>query len=148
MAPSPRAQIVDWATSIYEDLEFTVARQWLDDHPGRKATGFLPVYAPKEIIHAAGMLPVGIHGNGAIEIIRGDAYYQSYICHLPRSVVELAESGRLDFLSAAEDAGADYASLCAHSSMDMFVSRGLGQELCSPHNAGPLSSGRGPSWRR
>ena len=101
MTPTARIQIVDWATEIYEDLDFTAARQWLDEHPGRKAAGFLPVYAPKEIIHAAGMLPVGIHGNGAIEIIRGDAYYQSYICHLPRSVVELAESGRLDFLSAA-----------------------------------------------
>ena len=101
MTPSPRAQIVDWATEIYEDLEFTVVREWLDAQPGRKAAGFLPVYAPKEVIHAAGMLPVGIHGNGAIEIIRGDAYYQSYICHLPRSVVELAESNRLDFLSAA-----------------------------------------------
>ena len=49
---------------------------------------------------AAGMLPVGIHGGGdLLEIIRGDAYYQSYICHLPRSVVELALSGRLDHFS-------------------------------------------------
>jgi benzoyl-CoA reductase subunit C len=101
VTPSPRARIVDWATEIYEDLDFTVVHEWLDAHSGRKAAGFLPVYAPKEVIHAAGMLPVGIHGNGAIEIIRGDAYYQSYICHLPRSVVELAESNRLDFLSAA-----------------------------------------------
>jgi benzoyl-CoA reductase subunit C len=100
VTPSSRTRIVDWATEIYEDLDFTASRRWLDDRPGSKATGFLPVYAPKEIIHAAGMLPVGIHCNGAIEIIRGDAYYQSYICHLPRSVVELAESGRLDFLSA------------------------------------------------
>jgi len=96
-----RTQIIDWATEIYEDLDFTVVQEWLAEKPGRKAAGFLPVYAPKEIIHAAGMLPVGIHGNGSIEIIRGDAYYQSYICHLPRSVVELAESNRLDFLSAA-----------------------------------------------
>jgi len=96
-----RAQIVDWAAAIYEDLDFTVARRWLADNPGRKATGYLPVYAPREIVHAAGMLPVGIHGSGAIEIIRGDAYYQSYICHLPRSIIEMAESGRLDFLAAA-----------------------------------------------
>ncbi len=101
MTSSARTQIVDWATEIYNDLDFTAARNWLADKPGRKAAGFLPVYAPKEVIHAAGMLPVGIHGHGAIEIIRGDAYYQSYICHLPRSVVELAESNRLDFLSAA-----------------------------------------------
>lgn len=99
MTPT-RSEIVDWARAIYEDLEFTLARQWLEDNPGRKAAGYLPVYAPREIIHAAGMLPVGIHGNGNMEIIRGDAYYQSYICHLPRSVVELADSRRLDFLSA------------------------------------------------
>ena len=95
-----RTAIVDWAREIYEDLDFTVVRAWLDEVPGRKAAGFLPVYAPKEIIHACGMLPVGIHGTGAIEIIRGDAFYQSYICHLPRSVIELAQSGRLDLLSA------------------------------------------------
>ena len=95
-----RTDIVDWARGGYEDLDYTAARQWLADHPGRHACGYLPVYAPREVIHAAGMLPVGIHGSGDIEIIRGDAFYQSYICHLPRSVVELAQSGRLDMLSA------------------------------------------------
>ena len=84
------------------DSDFGVARRWLDEEGGRTAAGYLPVYAPREIIHACGMLPVGIYGGGdQIEIIRGDAFYQSYICHLPRSVVELAQSGRLDFLSAA-----------------------------------------------
>lgn len=98
---SKRSQIVDWAQACYEDLSFTVARTWLDEGRGRKACGHLPVYAPREVIHASGMLPVGIYGGGdQLEIIRGDAFYQSYICHLPRSVIELAESGRLDLLSA------------------------------------------------
>jgi benzoyl-CoA reductase subunit C len=96
-----RSEIVDWATEVCEDLEFGAARQWISQEPGRRAAGYLPVYAPREIIRAAGMLPVGVHGGGdRLEIIRGDAFYQSYICHLPRSVVELAQSGRLDFLSA------------------------------------------------
>ena len=91
---------MDWARACFEDLEFGVAREWLEHGEGRKAVGFLPVYAPRELIHAAGMLPVGIYGGGdQIEIIRGDAFYQSYICHLPRSVIELAQSGRLGFLS-------------------------------------------------
>jgi len=99
--PSPRAAVVDWATRVVEDLDFGAARRHLEEKPGRTAAGYLPVYAPREIVRAAGMLPVGIHGGGdRLEIIRGDAYYQSYICHLPRSVVELAQSGRLDFLSA------------------------------------------------
>ena len=96
-----RREVVDWATEVADDLDFTEARRFLEERPGRKAAGYLPVYAPREIVRASGMLPVGIHGGGdRLEIIRGDAFYQSYICHLPRSVVELRESGRLAFLSA------------------------------------------------
>jgi benzoyl-CoA reductase subunit C len=99
--PTGRAGIVDWATAIVEDLDLGVVRQWVDEVPGRAACGYLPVYAPREVIAACGLLPVGVHGGGdRIEIIRGDAYYQSYICHLPRSVIELLLSGRLDVLSA------------------------------------------------
>ena len=96
-----RAAIIDWASAIHEDLDFGAVRAWLAERPGRKAAGYLPVYAPREVILASGMLPVGVHGGGdRVEIIKGDAYYQSYICHLPRSVIELAQSGRLDMLSA------------------------------------------------
>jgi benzoyl-CoA reductase subunit C len=96
-----RGDIVDWASAIADDLDFLAARRWLEERPGRKACGYLPVYAPREVIRASGLLPVGVHGGGdRLEVIRGDAFYQSYICHLPRSVVELAESRRLAFLSA------------------------------------------------
>jgi len=96
-----RTAVVDWAREVYDDLNFSAARQWLEDNPGRMAGGYLPVYAPREVLHATGFLPLGIHGAGdRLEIIRGDAFYQSYICHLPRSIIELAQSGRLDMLSA------------------------------------------------
>ena len=95
-----RAEIIAWAEAHYLDLQYGRARRFVAE--GGKAVGYLPVYAPVEIIEAAGMLPVGIHGGGdQLDIIRGDAYYQSYICHLPRSIIELAVSGRLDFLSGA-----------------------------------------------
>jgi benzoyl-CoA reductase subunit C len=98
---SRRSEVVDWALETYDDPAFPLVRRWLDGGPGRKAAGYLPVYAPREVIRAAGMIPVGVHGGGErLEIIKGDAFYQSYICHLPRSVVELAESGRLSMLSA------------------------------------------------
>jgi benzoyl-CoA reductase subunit C len=92
-------EIVTYCQEIFEDLDFTKAREWKAAKVGRKVIGFMPVYVPREIIHAAGMLPLGILGGGAdMEVIHGDAYYQSYICRIPRSTVELAITGRLDFV--------------------------------------------------
>ncbi len=98
---SERGKVVDWAREIVADLDLGTVHEWLAAYPGRKACGILPVYVPREVVHACGMLPVGIYGGGdRLEIIRGDAFYQSYICHLPRSVIELAQGGRLRMLSA------------------------------------------------
>ena len=91
--------ILGHAQALYEDLDFKAVAEWKSAAPGRKAIGYMPMYVPRELIHAAGMLPVGIFGGGdRLEIIRGDAYFQSYICHIPRSTIELALSGRLDAL--------------------------------------------------
>lgn len=93
------ARLVKRAEELCDDLDLKAVRWWKDAHPGAKAIGHLPIYVPREIIHAAGMLPVGILGGGdRLEIIRGDAYFQSYICHIPRSTIELALSHRLDAL--------------------------------------------------
>ncbi len=92
-------QLVHRAQKLYEDLDLAAVRAWKQAAPGRKAIGYMPIYVPRELMHAAGMLPVGLLGGGdRLEIIRGDAYFQSYICHIPRSTVELALSGRLDVL--------------------------------------------------
>lgn len=73
------------------DLNFTRAKKWKQEKPGRVLVGCMPIYFPREVIHAAGGLPVGIFGGGdRKQIIKGDAYYQSYICHIPRSIIELA----------------------------------------------------------
>jgi len=92
-------QIVQRCEALFEDLHFNAVKQWKAAVPGRKAIGYMPVYVPRELIHAAGMLPVGILGGGdALEVIQGDAYYQSYICRIPRSTIELGLTGRLDCL--------------------------------------------------
>lgn len=92
-------ELVGYARSLYDDLELTSVRRWKEAEPGRKAIGHMPIYVPRELIHAAGMLPVGVVGGGdRLEIIRGDAFFQSYICRIPRSTIELALSGRLDVL--------------------------------------------------
>ena len=92
-------QIVARCQSLFEDLRFNAVKEWKAAAPGRKAIGYMPLYVPREIVHAAGMLPVGILGGGdQIEVIQGDAYYQSYICRIPRSTLELGLTGRLDCL--------------------------------------------------
>ena len=45
----------------------------------------------------AGGLALGIMGAGdRKQIIKGDAFYQSYICHIPRGIIEMALDGNLD----------------------------------------------------
>jgi benzoyl-CoA reductase subunit C len=93
------ADIVAQAQQLFDDLHFTTAREWKAAVPGRKVIGYMPIYVPREIIHAGDMLPLGIVGGGdQLEVIHGDAYYQSYICRIPRSTIELGVSGRLDFV--------------------------------------------------
>ncbi len=98
-AVSPVQAIVERCQALFDDLDFNAVKQWKAAAPGRKAIGFMPWYVPCELVHAAGFLPVGIMGGGdSLEVIQGDAYYQSYICRIPRSTIELGLTGRLDCL--------------------------------------------------
>jgi benzoyl-CoA reductase subunit C len=73
------------------DLNFTRAREWKAQDSTRILVGQMPIYFPREIVHAVNGLTVGILGGGNKKlIIKGDAYYQSYICHMPRSIIEMA----------------------------------------------------------
>jgi benzoyl-CoA reductase subunit C len=93
------AEIVARCSDLFEDLNFASARKWKAAEPGRKVVGYMPFYVPRELIHAAGALPLGVLGGGdRLEVIHGDAYYQSYICRIPRSTVELGVTNRLDFV--------------------------------------------------
>lgn len=108
MSARPVGKIVAACQAIFEDLTFAKAREWKAAVPGRKVIGYMPVYVPREIIHAAGMLPLGILGGGAdMEVIHGDAFYQSYICRIPRSTIEMAMNGKLDFVD-----GMMFPSIC------------------------------------
>jgi benzoyl-CoA reductase subunit C len=96
-AGSGVTQLVERAEQLYRDTSFPVVHEW-KARTGMPAVGFMPIYIPRELLHAQGVLPVGIMGAGELEIVRGDAYYQSYICHIPRSTVELGLNGSLDCL--------------------------------------------------
>ncbi|CAG1006891.1 benzoyl-CoA reductase subunit C [Burkholderiales bacterium] len=90
------AAIIKRCEALYEDLDFKAVQEWKAAAPNRKVVGYLPIYVPREIAHAAGILSVGILGGGdQLEVIQGDAYYQSYICRIPRSTIELGLTGKL-----------------------------------------------------
>ncbi|MEI6489904.1 MAG: 2-hydroxyacyl-CoA dehydratase [Bacteroidota bacterium] len=83
-------EILKFCEDVAFDLNFTHAKKWKEAKEGRVIVGYMPIYFPREIIHAAGGMAVGIFGGGdRKQIIKGDAYYQSYICHIPRSIMEL-----------------------------------------------------------
>jgi benzoyl-CoA reductase subunit C len=93
----PLSEIIDHCNELAFDLQFAHARRWKDSQAHRVLVGYLPIYFPREIIHALNGLAVGILGTGdRKQIIKGDAYYQSYICHLPRGIVEMALDHSLD----------------------------------------------------
>ena len=72
----------------------------------------------------------------------------NYQAYLDKQVKEAKKSGAkvavsaigseikdvVEFLISAENAGADFVSLCAHSAMEFFTRQGLGYKLCMPEN--------------
>lgn len=66
---------------------------------GGKAVGWLPIHCPREIVHAAGMLPVGLWG-GAVTINKAGEYLQAFCCSVMKAVMELALNGAYRELDA------------------------------------------------
>jgi len=97
VSASALRDLVRGAEALCFDHAFPSVRAWKERTRGL-AIGYMPIDVPREVLHAQGCLPVGIVGGGEMEIIRGDAYYQSYICHIPRSTVEMGLGGALDVL--------------------------------------------------
>ena len=77
------------------DVDFKAVQAWKAAH-GAKAIGYFPVYAPAEIIHASGALPVAIHGAGdRLDLQFADARFGSFICSIVKSTLELGLTDRL-----------------------------------------------------
>ncbi len=87
----------DKCEELIADLGFTTVRDWKAAHPGGRAIAYFPVYVPVEIIHACGMLPVGLVGAGdQLDIQHADARVGSFICSIVKTTMELGLTGRLD----------------------------------------------------
>jgi benzoyl-CoA reductase subunit C len=73
-----------------------VTDTWKAGHPGGRAVAVYPVWAPAEVIHAAGMLPLSLLGGGSsIELTHADARFQSFVCSIAKSTLELGFQGLL-----------------------------------------------------
>ena len=66
---------------------------------GKKAVGCFPIYAPEELVYAAGMLPVGMWGGNTKGNLSGK-YLQSFCCSIMKANTEQALRGDYDGLSA------------------------------------------------
>jgi benzoyl-CoA reductase subunit C len=82
---------------IISDVDFAEVKQWKAAHPGSKAIGYFPVYAPVELIHALGALPVGLNGAGdRLDIQNADARFGSFICSIVKTTLEMGMTGHLE----------------------------------------------------
>ncbi|KEH92937.1 2-hydroxyacyl-CoA dehydratase subunit D [Clostridium botulinum] len=66
---------------------------------GKGAVGIMPVYAPEELVHAAGFLPMGIWG-GQKSISKARTYLPPFACSIMQSVMEMQLEGVYDDLEA------------------------------------------------
>lgn len=81
---------------VIEDRTFPTVRAF-KARTGRRAVGYFPVYTPVELIHASGMLPVAVFGGGnQIELAHADSRFQSFVCSIVKSTLELGLTDKLD----------------------------------------------------
>lgn len=87
-------QILERCRDLASQPLGAVAERWKAAHPGGRVIAAYPVLAPAEIIHAAGMLPLGLFGGGtSVELTHADARFQSFVCSIAKSSLELGFQG-------------------------------------------------------
>ena len=87
-------QILDRCRELLGRSLGDVAGAWKAGHPGGRTVACYPVWAPAEVIHAAGMLPLGLFGGGTtVELTHADARFQSFVCSVAKSTLELGFQG-------------------------------------------------------
>src|SRR5512145_2373316 len=86
--------LVDQCRELAAEPLGAVAERWKTAHPGGRAVAVYPVWAPAEVIHAAGMLPLALLGGGtSVELTHADARFQSFVCSIAKSSLELGFQG-------------------------------------------------------
>ena len=65
---------------------------------GYKCIGVMPYYAPEELVHAAGMVPVGMWGSNKKTISKAKEYCATFYCTIAQLDVEMLLDGTCDLL--------------------------------------------------
>jgi benzoyl-CoA reductase subunit C len=131
----------DMCALFASDLDFTPVRTWKDQNPGRAVIGHFPVYAPAEIIHAAGMLPVALSGGGdRLDIQHADARFGSFICSIIKTTLEMGMREHLQVFD-----GVLFSSICDSARNLCFVMKRNFPNLYTdflhlPHNPSSTAS--------
>lgn len=88
-------ETIDRLVELITDVDFRSISEWKSKHD-KKTIAYFPVYAPVEIIHASGALPVALHGAGdRLDIQHADARFGSFICSIAKTTLELGMTNRL-----------------------------------------------------
>ncbi|HLC42613.1 MAG TPA: 2-hydroxyacyl-CoA dehydratase [Methylomirabilota bacterium] len=96
MSTASFEELIERARQIVATPVGEVASEWKRSHPGGKVVGCFPVYSPVELIHASGALPIGVIGGGnQIEIAHADSRFQSFVCSIVKSTLELGLTEKL-----------------------------------------------------
>jgi len=99
----------------------------IEKHPGIGGFAVFPIYAPVEVIHAAGLLPVGLFGAGdKIELSYADSRFQSFICSIAKSTLELFLRGEMKGFQGAVfssicDVARNLSSVVQRNAPDMYI---------------------------
>jgi benzoyl-CoA reductase subunit C len=130
----------DKYAELIQDLTFPSVQRWKDEHR-RAAVGYFPVYAPLELIHASGLLPVGLNGAGdQLDLQHADARFGSFICSIVKTTLEMGLTGHLDgfdglLFSSICDSARNLCWVMKRNFPDKFV-----EFLHLPHNPSSPSS--------
>ena len=94
--------MADWKTSL-ERLQRACAnpREQLDRYleQGKQVVGCIAPYAPEELVHAAGLIPMGMWG-GRTELKLAKSYLPAFACPIMQANMELGLKGAYQGISA------------------------------------------------
>lgn len=94
--------MADWKTRL-EELDYASKnpKERLEHYlsQGKQVVGCFPVYVPEELVHALGMIPIGVWG-AQTELKFAKKYLPAFACPIMQSTLELGLRGSYKGLSA------------------------------------------------